>query len=96
MAPEGDLATARHGRLARWLDAVVLDLARQFRWSYLPPLMVYAADAEWGAAAVQNHRELVAALRLRDTAAVVEHTTSQFTDGARRLTERLNSSGIWD
>src|SRR5207244_8746708 len=43
MAPEGDLAAARHGRLARWLDAVVLDLARQLQWSYLPPLMVYVA-----------------------------------------------------
>jgi DNA-binding GntR family transcriptional regulator len=60
------------------------------------PLIVYAADPEWGAAAVRNHREVVAALRRRDTAAVVEHTTSQFTDGARRLTERLGSSGIWD
>jgi DNA-binding GntR family transcriptional regulator len=60
------------------------------------PLMVYAADPEWGAAAVQNHREVIAALRRRDTAAVVEHTTRQFTDGARRLTERLQSSGIWD
>ena len=60
------------------------------------PLMVYAADPEWGAAAVQNHRQVVAALRRRDTAAVVEHTTRQFTDGARRLTERLQSSGIWD
>src|SRR5437588_415442 len=72
---------------------VVLPLSRQdgddIFW-------VYAADPEWGAAAVQNHRVLVAALRLRDTAAVVEHTTSQFTDGARRLTERLNTSGIWD
>ena len=60
------------------------------------PLMVYAADPEWGASAVQNHREVVAALRRRDTAAVVEHTTRQFTDGAHRLTERLRSSGIWD
>jgi DNA-binding GntR family transcriptional regulator len=60
------------------------------------PLMVYAADPEWGAATVQNHRDVVAALRRRDTAAVVEHTTRQFTDGARRLTERLDSSGIWD
>jgi DNA-binding GntR family transcriptional regulator len=60
------------------------------------PLMVYAADPEWGAAAVQNHRQVVAALRRRDTAAVVEHTTTQFIDGARRLTERLQSSGIWD
>jgi DNA-binding GntR family transcriptional regulator len=60
------------------------------------PLTVYAADPEWGAVAVNNHRELVAALRRRDTAAVVEHTNWQFSDGARRLTERLDNSGIWD
>jgi DNA-binding GntR family transcriptional regulator len=59
------------------------------------PLVMYAADPEWGAAAVDNHRQLVAALRRRDTAAVVEHTNWQFTDGARRLTEKLDSSGIW-
>jgi DNA-binding GntR family transcriptional regulator len=59
------------------------------------PLTVYAADPEWGTAAVQSHRELVAALRRRDTAAVVEHTNWQFTDAAHRLTERLHSSGIW-
>jgi len=59
------------------------------------PLMVYAADPEWGAAAVDNHRKLIAALRRRDTAAVVEHTHWQFTDGARRLTETLDRSGIW-
>ena len=29
------------GTLGRWLDATVLDLGRQLRWSYLPPLMVY-------------------------------------------------------
>ncbi len=59
------------------------------------PLMVYAADPQWGAAAVENHRQLIAALRRRDTAAVVEHTSWQFTDGASRLTEKLASSGIW-
>ncbi|MCV7258618.1 GntR family transcriptional regulator [Mycobacterium shimoidei] len=60
------------------------------------PLRVYAADPGWGQAAVDNHRRLIAALRRRDTAAVVEHTNWQFVDGARRLTERLDSSGIWD
>ncbi|MBV8861393.1 MAG: GntR family transcriptional regulator, partial [Mycobacterium sp.] len=60
------------------------------------PLMVYAADPHWGAAAVENHRQLIAALRRRDTAAVVDHTSWQFTDGARRLIEKLDSSGIWD
>jgi DNA-binding GntR family transcriptional regulator len=59
------------------------------------PLMVYAADHEWGAALVENHRQLIAALRRRDAAAVVEHTNWQFTDGARRLTETLDKSGIW-
>jgi DNA-binding GntR family transcriptional regulator len=59
------------------------------------PLIVYAADPQWGAAAVENHRQLIAALRRRDTAAVVEHTHWQFTDGARRLTETLEHSGIW-
>ncbi len=59
------------------------------------PLMVYAADPQWGAAAVNNHRELIAALRRRDIAAVVEHTRWQFDDGARRLIETLDHSGIW-
>ena len=31
------------GTLGRWFDATVLDLGRQLRWSYLPPLMVYFA-----------------------------------------------------
>ena len=59
------------------------------------PVMVYAADPDWGAAAVENHQQLIAALRRRDIAAVVEHTTWQFTDGARRLTEKLARSGVW-
>ena len=29
--------------LYRWFDETVLDLGRQLRWSYLPPLMVYLA-----------------------------------------------------
>jgi DNA-binding GntR family transcriptional regulator len=59
------------------------------------PVMVYAADPEWGAAAVDNHRKLIAALRRRDTAAVVDHTRWQFTDGVRRLTEKRARSGVW-
>lgn len=59
------------------------------------PQFVYAADPDWGAAAVDNHRRLIAALRARDTAAVVELTEWQFTDGAKRLTEMLAKSGIW-
>ena len=29
--------------IATWVDAVVFDLARQMRWTFLPPLMVYFA-----------------------------------------------------
>ncbi|WP_416362300.1 GntR family transcriptional regulator [Mycobacterium sp.] len=60
------------------------------------PVLVYAADPQWGVAAVDNHRGLIAALRRRDAAAVVEHIEWQFTDGARRLTEKLDRSGIFD
>lgn len=59
------------------------------------PMLVYAADPDWGTAAVDNHRRLIAALRRGDAAAVVEHTSWQFTDGVRRLVERLDDSGIW-
>ena len=59
------------------------------------PQLGYAADPGWGAAAVDNHRQLVAALRARDTAAVVELTAWQFSDGAKRLTAMLDKSEIW-
>lgn len=29
--------------ISRWFDRTFLELGRQFRWSYLPPLMVYFA-----------------------------------------------------
>ncbi len=61
---------------------------------YLPPL-IYATDPQWGAAAVTNHRELISALRRRDAASVVRLTCSQFTDGAARLTARLDEIGLW-
>ena len=30
-------------RVRRWIDSTFLDLGRQFRWSFLPPLLVYFA-----------------------------------------------------
>jgi DNA-binding GntR family transcriptional regulator len=60
------------------------------------PVLVYAADPDWGVAAVDNHRQLIAALRRRDAAAVIEHTVWQFTDGARRLTETLDRNEIFN
>ena len=60
------------------------------------PVLVYAGDPDWGAAAVDNHRRLIAALRRRDAAAVTEHTVWQFTDAAQRLAEMLERAGIFD
>ncbi|AQA03500.1 GntR family transcriptional regulator [Mycobacterium sp. MS1601] len=60
------------------------------------PALLYGADPEWGADAVTNHRDLIAALRARDADAAAAHTAWQFTDGASRLTEVLERSGIWD
>jgi DNA-binding GntR family transcriptional regulator len=58
------------------------------------PVLLYAADPEWGAAAVDNHRQLIDALRRREPAAVVEHTVWQFTDAAHRLTEARNKAHV--
>ena len=61
---------------------------------YLPP-HIYANDPKWGDHAVANRRALIAALRRRDVDTVVRVTDAQFTDGARRLTERLDELGLW-
>ena len=39
-------------RLNRWTDAVIFDLARQLRWSFLPPLMIYFAFGFSGLTAI--------------------------------------------
>lgn len=61
---------------------------------YMPPL-VYVTDLEWGAQAVTHHKEVIAALRRRDGAALVRPVELEFVDGARRLTEQLELKGIW-
>ena len=38
--------------LGLWFDETVLDLGRQFRWSFLPPLMVYLAAGVSGLTAI--------------------------------------------
>jgi DNA-binding GntR family transcriptional regulator len=59
------------------------------------PVRIYAADPQWGAAAVANHRELIAALRDKDIDEVVRQTRRQFDDAAERLTGRLDELGLW-
>jgi hypothetical protein len=44
---------------------------------------------------VADRRELLAALRRQDADAVVRLTDLQFTDGAQRLTARLDELGLW-
>ncbi len=58
------------------------------------PVLLYAADPQWGAAAVDNHRQLIDALRRRDAMAAVDRTVWQFTDAARRLADRRDRSAI--
>ena len=36
----------------RWIDDTFIDLGRQFRWSYLPPLMIYLAAGVQGLTAI--------------------------------------------
>ena len=40
--------------LWRWVDRTFIDLGRQFRWSYLPPLMVYLAAGIQGLTAIAS------------------------------------------
>ncbi|MDH3527777.1 MAG: hypothetical protein OEM43_09795, partial [Gammaproteobacteria bacterium] len=40
------------GRAYRWFDRVILELGREFRLSYLPPLMVYLAYGVSGLTAI--------------------------------------------
>ena len=62
---------------------------------YLPAL-IYATDPGWGAATLESHRQLIAALRSRDTDSVVRLNGAQFTDGATRLIGRLDETGMWE
>ncbi len=41
-----------NSRLNRWIDAIIFDLARQVRWSFLPPLMIYFAFGFSGLTAI--------------------------------------------
>lgn len=43
---------AKSNLIIRWFDAIVLDAVRQFRWTYLPPLMVYLAAGVAGLTAI--------------------------------------------
>ncbi|MGA9873668.1 MAG: GntR family transcriptional regulator [Rhodococcus sp. (in: high G+C Gram-positive bacteria)] len=49
------------------------------------PTRLYAADPEWGRAAVLNHEQLIDALRSGDVDSATTLMRQQFTDGADRL-----------
>jgi len=52
--PQSDVTPAGGpiGALMRWLDRTFIGLCREFRWSYLPPLMVYVAAGVQGLTAI--------------------------------------------
>ena len=52
--------TTKIAPLFRWIDETFLDLGRQFRWTYLPPLMVYVA------AGVSGLTSIVGAFFIKD------------------------------
>ena len=43
---------AKRDALFRWIDRTIFELGREFRWSYLPPLMVYLAAGVSGLTAI--------------------------------------------
>lgn len=49
---DDDMPTSLHRRLWRWLDRNILELGREMRLSYLPPLMVYMAAGISGLTAI--------------------------------------------
>ena len=61
---------------------------------YMPP-QIYVTDASWGQASIDTHRQLIAALRRRDKATLVELSGAEFSDGVHRLLEQLERNGIW-
>lgn len=61
---------------------------------YMPP-QIYVTDTSWGEASVETHRQLIAALRRGDKAALVELSGAEFNDGVHRLMEQLERNGMW-
>ena len=49
---DGDYPRPAYGVFRQWIEDVFIDLGRQFRWSYLPPLMVYLAAGVSGMTAI--------------------------------------------
>ncbi|MBI1386633.1 MAG: hypothetical protein GC150_17135 [Rhizobiales bacterium] len=51
MAASGRVTVLKQS-LGRWFEVTILDVGRQFRWSFLPPLMVYFAAGFSGLTAI--------------------------------------------
>ncbi|AKP60390.1 HTH-type transcriptional regulator YdhC [Mycobacteroides abscessus subsp. bolletii] len=59
------------------------------------PHQLFAEDASWIVPTTETHDKLIAALRVGDIAEVIAQTEVQFVDGARRLIEYLDRTGMW-
>lgn len=60
------------------------------------PDQLYSGDPGWGEVALDSHTKLIAAYRSGDRDQVIEQTRRQFSDGATRLIDHLERTGIWD
>lgn len=59
------------------------------------PHQMYAADPDWAAAALDSHEQLIAAYRARDAEAAANAVARQFSDGAARLVDHLETTDLW-
>jgi hypothetical protein len=66
-------------KLSRWLDANILDLGRQMRVAYLPPLMVYMA------AGISGLTSIVGTFFVKDYLRLVMAGLPWFLDGGTLL-----------
>ncbi|WP_426511032.1 GntR family transcriptional regulator [Dactylosporangium sp. McL0621] len=83
-----------HRSINRLADARKLSWLLRAATRYTPTRF-YAGNAQWRAAMVADHEELLAALAAGDPVAVRPVMARHFTDGAERLVKHLDGLGIW-
>lgn len=60
------------------------------------PYSLYAEDPEWRAAALQDNRRMLEALRVGDAVAAHAVVDAEYSAGARLLIGHLERAGVWD
>ena len=60
------------------------------------PYRLYAEDAQWREAALEDNRRMLEALRTGDVRTAHEVIDTEFSNGARLLVSHLDRAGVWD